>query len=208
MIDSAILDHFARHDHTLYRYLMTADNIIRVPTPKPVDTHFQELCEIVIGQQLSNKAADTIIARFRTLFTSFPLLPDQILATPHSELRSVGLSNAKANYVRNIADFALTQQLDWSALVNQADDDVRQTLLTIKGVGPWTVEMFLIFVLARPDVFSPGDLGLKKGMMKLYGLSEHQVPSQLTKLTQSWRPYRTIASLALWHCLDHEVTES
>jgi DNA-3-methyladenine glycosylase II len=162
------------------------------------------LLESITSQQLSVKAADTIFKRFLALFPDE--YPDPVLLTntPHENLRGVGLSNQKARYMHNTAAFFVEHQLfskDWSTL---SDSEIIQLLSSIKGVGKWTVEMILMFVLKRPDVFPIDDLGIRQAMIRLYeveleGKAQYQ---KLTEIAEAWRPYRTYACRYLWRWKD------
>lgn len=163
------------------------------------------LLESIASQQLSVKAADTIFKRFLALFpTEYPK-PELLVETPQETLRGVGLSNQKAQYMRNVAAFFMEHQLfekDWS---RYSDAEVVQLLSSIKGVGKWTVEMILMFVLRRPDVFPIDDLGVRQAMIRLYkveleGKAQYQ---RLTEIAESWRPYRTYACRYLWRWKDN-----
>lgn len=164
--------------------------------------HFLDLVEIITGQQLSIKAADTIFKRFLALFDANPD-PHQILALPTDQLRSVGFSNSKAAYVlqlaRAVEEGSLNLNLDY--LNGLTDEQITHQLTSIKGLGPWSAEMFLIFSLKRPDIFSVGDLGLRTAISRLYGLDREDKPAIL-QLSETWRPYRTSASRYLWASLD------
>lgn len=162
------------------------------------------LLESITSQQLSVKAADTIFKRFLALFPNGYPNAELLVDTPHENLRSVGLSNQKAQYMRNTAAFFIEHQLfekDWA---NYSDAEVIQTLSSIKGVGKWTVEMILMFVLRRPDVFPIDDLGVRQAMIRLYkveleGKAQYQ---RLTEIAEAWRPYRTYACRYLWRWKD------
>jgi DNA-3-methyladenine glycosylase II len=154
-----------------------------------------------VGQQLSGKAADTIFNRFKALFPN-GLLPETILKEADEKLRGVGLSNAKTKYIKDLAQRVLNQDLHLHSLVEMKDEEVIAELVKVKGIGNWTAEMFLIFTLQRPDVYSLGDLGLTKAVMKLYGYKEKPTADQLLKHSKIWSPYRSIASRALWKYLD------
>lgn len=162
------------------------------------------LLESITSQQLSVKAADTIFKRFLALFPNGYPKAELLVDTPPENLRSVGLSNQKAQYMRNTATFFIEHQLfekDWA---NYSDAEVIQTLSSIKGVGKWTVEMILMFVLRRPDVFPIDDLGVRQAMIRLYkveleGKAQYQ---RLTEIAEAWRPYRTYACRYLWRWKD------
>jgi DNA-3-methyladenine glycosylase II len=162
--------------------------------------HFLDLVEIVTGQQLSMKAAKSIFDRFLTLYGGNPT-PEVVLATPDEKLRSVGFSGSKVGYVKNIASAVAGGDLDLEHLATTSDEEIHKTLTKIKGLGPWSVDMFLIFSLKRPDVFSVGDLGLRSAIEKLYGIRRDDKKAILT-LAETWRPHRTLACRLLWSSLE------
>ncbi len=161
---------------------------------------FLDLVEIVTGQQLSIKAADTIFKRFLTLFPGKPESEDVVKLTVE-QLRSVGLSNSKANYVRNIAQAVTSGTLPLNSFENMPDEEIKKELIKIKGIGPWSAEMFLIFSLKRPDVFSVGDLGLRTAIENLYGIKRDNL-EKIEKLAETWHPHRTLACRLLWASLE------
>jgi DNA-3-methyladenine glycosylase II len=163
------------------------------------------LCRAIMSQQLSTKVADVIYKRFLDLFGGKEPTFDQIAAVPHEKLRGIGLSNAKATYVHNVAEFASTHGLDDKALNKMSDNDLVDYLTQIKGVGKWTVEMQLMFTLARPDVFSVDDYGIQVAMAELYALdptNKKQFKADMLRVAESWSPYRTYASMYLWRHKD------
>ena len=164
-------------------------------------SYFQALTREIIGQQLSGKAAKTIFGRFMELFGGTEPEPKFVLALSDDQLRGVGLSRSKANYIKNIAQAVLDETLDLKNIGNLPDSRVVEQLIKIKGIGQWTAEMFLMFTLGRENVFSHGDLGLKKGVTKIYGL-ESPSADELKKITQSWNPYKSFGSFALWASLE------
>ncbi|OGD71075.1 hypothetical protein A3A84_00860 [Candidatus Collierbacteria bacterium RIFCSPLOWO2_01_FULL_50_23] len=161
---------------------------------------FLNLVEIITGQQLSMKVADTIFKRFLALFPAKPE-PADVLEVPVEKLRSVGLSSSKANCVRNIAQAASTGALLLDRFEKFTDEEIKKELIKIKGIGPWSAEMFLMFSLKRPDVFSVGDLGLRTAIEKLYGIKRDNL-KKIEVLSQNWRPHRTLASRLLWASLE------
>jgi DNA-3-methyladenine glycosylase II len=166
---------------------------------------YLQLCNAIIGQQLSVKAAAAIKRRFLNLYTATPE-PIDIVQTSYEQLRSIGLSHAKANYVRNVAEFALQQGMEYRQLKQMTDDEVIEYLTQIKGVGRWTVEMLLMFTLAREDVFPVDDLGIQQTMQLVYGLPEMTKTAMretITQIASRWKPYRTYACLHLWHWKDN-----
>ncbi len=162
--------------------------------------HFLDLVEIVTSQQLSTKVANVIFKRFMGLFPDRPN-PKQVLNINLEKLRLVGLSNSKAHYVQNIAHAISSGNLPLDQLEKLSDDEIKKELIKIKGIGPWSAEMFLIFSLKRPDVFSLGDLGLRTAIEKLYGIKRDNL-KDIEKLADSWRPHRSLASRLLWVSLE------
>jgi len=160
---------------------------------------FKALCGIIIGQQLSTKAADTIFARFELLFDT-ELTPTDILASPSEKLREVGLSNAKVKYVKDLAEKVLSGELHIQQLRNMSDEEVIANLVKVKGIGTWSAEMFLIFNLGRENIFSHKDLGLLRGIEKNYNL-KNPTPAEIEIIVQKWHPYKSYGSIALWHAL-------
>ena len=167
------------------------------------------LCFSIIGQQLSTKVAATIRRRFLDLYPGKPS-PEQILATPHEALRSIGLSGAKANYVQNVARFTLESGMDPKTLHKMNNEEVIEYLTSIKGVGRWTVEMLLMFTLGREDVFAVDDLGIQQAMVKVYRLDnsdKKKFREDMLRISSRWSPYRTFACLHLWQHKDKKVSD-
>ncbi|MBT4177691.1 MAG: DNA-3-methyladenine glycosylase 2 family protein [Candidatus Marinimicrobia bacterium] len=165
--------------------------------------YFHSLTRAIIYQQLSGKAAKTISDRFIALYhgKDYPS-PKDVFDTEHEILRSVGLSNAKSHYVKNIAQAFMGCAIDAENIDNLEDEKIIQQLTSIKGVGPWTAEMFLIFTLNRPDVFPLGDLGVQKGFQQFFKLPDLPKPNEMEKRAEKWRPFRTIMSLYFWKVVD------
>jgi len=165
--------------------------------------YFKSLVRAIIYQQLSGKAAKTISDRFIALYDGkeYPT-PSDVLETDHELLRSVGLSNAKANYIKNIAQAFLNNTLDYKNLDYLDDETIMEQLVSIKGIGPWTAQMFLMFTLNRPDVFPTGDLGVQKGFQQFFKLKELPKPKDMEKRAEKWKPYRTVMSLYFWKVVD------
>jgi DNA-3-methyladenine glycosylase II len=160
----------------------------------------------IMSQQLSTKVADTIHKRFLNLYGGRSPLPEEILSTPLETLRSIGLSNAKTNYVHNVARFALEEGMDHGKLNKMDNEEVIGYLTRIKGVGRWTAEMLLMFSLGREDVFAVDDLGIQNAMIRLYKLDRTDKRSfreDLLRISGKWSPYRTYACLHLWHWKDN-----
>ena len=164
--------------------------------------YFEALVRAIVYQQLSGRAAATIYKRFKNLFikNKYPS-PIMVMEKSNEELRSVGLSNQKASYIHNIADAFYTGAIPKDINII-GDKEVIECLTTIKGVGPWTAEMFLMFTLNRPDVFPVTDLGIQKGFQLFFQLDKLPRPDQMIKNAEPWRPYRTLASWYLWRLVE------
>ena len=170
----------------------------------PRKNHFQSLVASVISQQLSTKAADTIEQRFVDIFGGKFPKPHQILRKTDVQLRKAGLSGSKVTYIKNIAEAVTSGSIKFKQLLKADDETVIAELTKIKGIGRWTAEMFLMFSLGRPDIFSHGDLGLKNAIKKLYKIDPTVHTKKYHKLIESWKPHRSIASRYLWKSLDSE----
>lgn len=167
------------------------------------DDAYGALLRAIVGQQLSVKAARTIYERLCALYGDRTPSPRELLATDPDELRGVGLSRAKANYLRDLAQHVEDGDLDLDALPDLPDDEVGEMLTRVKGLGQWTADMFLMFHLRRPDVLPVGDLGIRRAVQLRYELDELPSPAELTALAERWRPHRTLACLYLWASLDN-----
>jgi len=196
--------HFKKADPVIHKAMRSVDfDKWLIPNKNPSgQQYFQELCLNIIGQQLSGKAASKISQRFLN-FLGDPLSPQKLININDQNLRNLGLSWAKASYVKNIAKAYLDGSVEFEKFTDLEDEKIINELITIKGVGPWTAEMFLIFTLGREDVFSNGDLGLKKGLSKLYGLNTFN-SVEIKTITDMWIPYRTYGSITLWHSLENK----
>ena len=177
---------------------------IELPPRNPSSDIYSGLISSIVSQQLSLKAAATIHGRFLGLFKSEYPHADELLKFTDVEMRGVGLSGQKTKYVRNVAMFFQENSLfekDWNAL---SDNDIIVLLTEIKGVGRWTVQMILMFVLKRPDVFPILDLGIQHGMIEIYNLKQEkkELHIKMEKLSKKWQPHRTVACLYLWAVKD------
>jgi DNA-3-methyladenine glycosylase II len=166
---------------------------------------FSYLCRSIISQQLSTKVAAVISERFFLIFQGKKHLANQILAKQDEALRAVGLSNAKTQYIKNLASFYLEHKKAWSALHTLQDIEIVAFLTNIKGVGRWTVEMLLMFAMGREDIFPDDDLGIQQAMIRLYKLqadSKKELKIKMNQIASRWSPYRTYACLHLWKWKD------
>ncbi|MBO9573623.1 MAG: DNA-3-methyladenine glycosylase 2 family protein [Chitinophagaceae bacterium] len=165
------------------------------------------LCASIMSQQLSVKVAEVIFRRFLELYGKKEPTPQQIVDTPYDTLRGIGLSNAKVNYVKNVAQFAIDHGMDEKKLSKMSNEEVIEYLVPIKGVGRWTVEMLLMFALGREDVFAPDDLGIQNAMIETYkldGTNKKQLIEDMKRISLKWAPYRTYACLHLWDWKDNK----
>jgi DNA-3-methyladenine glycosylase II len=185
---------------------LMADVIASTPlsiVPSNGDAYYS-LLESIVSQQLSVKVADVIFGRFLKLFPEEYPHPLLLLAKDVTELRSVGLSQQKANYLLNVATFFeenKVSQLDWAVM---SDNEIIDFLTQIKGVGKWTVQMLLMFTIQRPDIFPVDDLGIQQGMVKLYELEEtgKNLKTRMLEISEAWKPHRTVASRYIWRWKD------
>ena len=162
------------------------------------------LVRSIVGQQLSTKAARTIYERLTALFDGHTPTPAELLAVDADRLRSAGLSRAKVSYLRSLAEHVVRGELELDRLGELGDEEVIAQLTAVKGLGPWTADMFLIFHLGRPDVLPVGDLGVRRAVQLAYGLDELPSAAALERLAEPWRPHRSLACLYLWRSLDNQ----
>ena len=155
------------------------------------------LCNLIIEQQISFKAAITIKKKFHDLISNKS--NKQILELENSTIQKVGVSFKKVEYIKNVLSFFTENHLD---LENLEQNEIEKKLIKIKGIGKWTIEMFLMFVVLKPDIFSFGDLALINSIKKNYGITEK---NEISKLTLSWSPFRTVASLLLWFSIEKNI---
>ena len=161
------------------------------------------LCLSIMSQQLSTKVAAVFKKRFLALYKGKPTA-QKIVDTPFETLRAIGLSNAKANYIQNVARFELEQGMSFSKLSKMSDEEVISYLTQIKGVGRWTVEMLLMFQLGRPDVLPVDDFGVRNGFRLAYGREAMPKPKELLEFGERWRPHRSAAAWYLWRATELE----
>ena len=168
--------------------------------PKPV-THFEALVESVISQQLAVKAADTIYARVKDL-TKGRMVPSRIADISEADMRAAGVSGAKFKTIQGLADAALSKKIKINTL-HEIDDDqlIFDQLTSLWGIGPWTVDMFMMFQLGRLDIWPTGDLGVRRGWEKIYALTDEIEPKELDKKGERFRPYRSVVAWYCWRAL-------
>ncbi|HUR42415.1 MAG TPA: DNA-3-methyladenine glycosylase [Verrucomicrobiae bacterium] len=169
---------------------------------------FHVLCSSVVSQQLSTKAADTIAKRLELLLGAKPhLQPADFATVTHEQLRGVGLSNAKARWLVEIARRTHAGEFSFAALDALDDEAAIEMLDALPGIGRWSAEMYLMFALVRLDLYSLGDLGLRRGVNVLYNKGRPLSDKRTLKLAERWSPYRTVASWYLWRS-GEETTDS
>src|SRR5437773_2617146 len=167
---------------------------------------FDALAESIAYQQLSGKAAATIFGRVRALYPRRKYLdPEQILVTPDDTLRLAGLSRNKIAALKDLAAKTIDGTVPSSrAFARMSDEEIIARLITVRGIGRWTVEMLLLFDLGRPDVWPVDDYGVRKGFAKTFGKRKLPTPKQLMKLGEKWRPHRSVAAWYFWRALDND----
>ncbi|MCW3114807.1 MAG: DNA-3-methyladenine glycosylase 2 family protein [Segetibacter sp.] len=159
----------------------------------------------IMSQQLSTKVAKVIYKRFLEIYGGDEPEPKQVLETAFETLRAIGLSNAKVNYVQNVARFCIENEITDTKFLSLTNEEIVDLLTQIKGVGKWTVEMLLMFTLGREDIFAVDDLGIQQAMVKVYKIptdDKKAVKEKMVKISSKWSPYRTYACLHLWNWKD------
>ena len=198
--------HYKKHlsrDKSLKQILHVIDEV-KLVNKKTV---YEELTASIISQQLSTKVARVIHQRFLSLFENEKINPQAVIDIDFEKLRGVGMSNAKATYVKEVARFAIEKGIHHKHISKLSDDEIVEYLTQIKGVGRWTVEMMLIFTLGREDVFAVDDLGIQQAMIHLYKIKttdKKKLRLKMLKIAETWQPYRTYACLYLWKWYDEK----
>lgn len=188
---STELEYLASQDEKLGEAMKKIGMIKREITPQP----FAMLLNSIVGQQISGRAAETVWNRVVNLCGD--ITPEKIGSMDLTEIQSCGMSMRKAGYIRGVADACLNGSVNFSAFSQMSDNEIIHTLTKLHGVGVWTVEMLLIFSMGRPDIVSFNDFGIRKGMMKLYGL-EKLSKEVFNEYRRRYSPYGTTASFYLW----------
>lgn len=172
----------------------------RIELPPPVG-NFETLASSIVSQQLSTASAAAIWARLVALLDR-EVRPEILIDQSTEDLRAVGLSRPKIEYLRALSRAFIDDPEDYRNLHRMSDEEVIEHLTRIKGIGVWTVHMFLIFTLLREDVFPIGDLGIRRAIERLYFDGETRPPAELVQVADPWRPFRSVASLYLWKSVD------
>ena len=189
--------HFQKMDPVLYSLIKKVGPVEAIK-PRSQSVYFQSICREIIGQQLNGKVARVIFDRFTKLFPNQKIIPEYLLKISDAKIRKTGASWSKVSFVKDLAKKVVKGELKLAKLKHLNDEQVITELTKVKGIGPWTAQMFLMFTLGREDVFSKGDLGLRKAITKLYGNRE------IESIIRKWSPYKTYASLVLWKSQDKE----
>jgi len=195
-----VKSHFAKVDPALLAVLETVD-LNDWFEDSSSDDHFYNLARNIIYQQLAGKAASTIFGRFEALVGG-KVKPEKVVQFEDQAFRDVGLSWAKAKYVKDLAAKVISGEVVLNKIGTLDNENVIKELTKVKGIGRWTAEMFLLFTLHRENIFSYGDLGLRNGFAKLYGIVDPK-PDQIKAVVDLWAPYESYGSISLWHHLDN-----
>jgi DNA-3-methyladenine glycosylase II len=164
---------------------------------------FETLVRSIVYQQLNGRAALTIYNRLAVAVAEDPLTPQGVLRLRPARMRTLGLSKQKLTYIRELARMTRDGELDFTRYPAMEDSAIIENLTQVKGVGVWTVHMFLIFALRRVDVLPTGDLGVRLAMKKAYELADLPKPAEMERIAAPWRPYCSVASWYLWRSLDN-----
>lgn len=196
------LNHFETADPLIFNILkeMTPRELVR---EEDTQKYFHSLASSIVSQQLSTKVADVIMARVEALMPE-GITPSAVLALEDQQLRDVGMSWSKVSFFKDLAQKTLAQEIAFHQFIDWEHEQIIEELTKVKGIGRWTVEMFLMFTLGQPDVFSIGDGGLKAAVKNLYGLDAKNDKEKIEQLAMRWSPYRSYASLALWRSLENK----
>ena len=184
-------DYLKSKDEKMSRLIEKVGHIYRTVNPDL----YSCLTDSIVGQQISTAAHNTIRGRILEKFGT--LTPEKVVEIPDEELKSVGISYRKAGYIKDFSQKIVNGEFDIASLNDMSDDEAIEKLVSLKGVGKWTAEMMLTVSMSRPDVLSYGDLAIRRGIMKLYGLEELS-EAEFHRLTDKFSPYRTTAALYFW----------
>ncbi len=198
-----IIHHFKKNDPILYSVIEKNISFQELEVSRS-NNYFHSLCREIIGQQLASKAAHKIFERFLALFPKKKVTPEYTLTIPEQKIRDAGPAWSKVRFIKGLAQKIVAKEIDLKKLDGLENELVYNELRKIKGIGPWTTEMFLMFAMGREDVFSHGDYGLRKAIKLLYKFKKEPTQKQVEKIVQKWSPYRTYGCLILWEILDND----
>lgn len=194
-------EHFSKYDLTISKLMTTYPE----PTFEPHKNYYQELISTIVSQQLSVKAAATIESRLKNLFDGQLPTPPEILEKDTEELRSAGISRPKVGYMKDLAEKVIDGTVEFDTIEEQSNEAIIQTLTQVKGIGEWTVHMFLMSCMGRLDVLPYGDLGIRNGVTSLYGLKNIATTQDVKNIAvnNNWHPYESVASWYIWQSLNN-----
>lgn len=195
--------HFQKNDPILYDAFSKLTTIHNYELQRSED-YFASLCREIVGQQLNGKVARIIYERFLKLFPNKKVTAPTVIKIKDEMIRGTGMAWSKVRFIKDLSQKVIEGQLKLDVIDKLRNDDVIKELTKVKGIGPWTAEMFLMFALGRPDVFSHGDYGLKKAIMRMYGFKKEPSKTRIEKIVSKWSPYRTYACCILWESLDNK----
>ena len=198
---TAAMAHLRRRDRGLAPVIKAHGAPLLTPTRNPLES----LGRAIVYQQLSGAAAGTIYKRFTALYRGRFPTPAALVATPEATLRACGLSFAKIRALHDLAAHVIDGRVVPRRLPAMTDDEVFAMLLPVRGIGPWSVHMFQMFALCRPDILPTGDLGVQKGMVRHFGLRKLPTPERMVTLAEPWRPFRTVGAWYMWRVLEGEA---
>ncbi len=198
-----VLNHFKKNDPKLYTAIRAFKGNLR-DGPQVQKDLFASLCRTIVGQQLSGNAANSIWRKFSSLFPRKKPRPCNIITCNDVTLRESGLSFAKIRSIRDLSERISNRSLKLPSLRKKTSEEAREALQEVIGIGPWSSEIFLMFSLGHEDMFPLGDLGLQKGIQKIYKLRTLPDKKKIESLSKKWSPYRTYAACAIWSILDNQ----
>lgn len=194
-----VVTHFLKNDPTLHALIEKCGEI-KLPKSEEL---FLELCDHIISQQLSIKASMAILNRFIELFPNKKLDPKTLLELTDQQVRDVGISWSKIKYLKDLAQKIVDKEINLEELDKLEDEEIIQELIKVKGIGRWTAEMFLMSSLGREDIFSYGDLGIRKAIQRVYKLDHEPTQQEAEEISKNWQPYRSFACKILWRSLEN-----
>ena len=198
-------DHVARALRHLRKSDPVLADVIRRVGPFQLESRrgrFQSLVRSILAQQISTAVARSMLRKLEARLAPNKLTPESLGRLSFDDLRGLGLSRQKASYLQDLTEKVVSKTVKLHRVHRLTDDEIIDELIQVKGIGRWTVQMFLIFCLGRPDVFAPDDFGLRSAIQRLYGLSELPKRAEAEEIAAPWRPHATIASWYLWRSLE------
>jgi DNA-3-methyladenine glycosylase II len=190
--------HLKKNDKVLAKIIIK----VKMEERKLNDDYLEAIVESIIYQQISGKAGDAILKKFKALYKDALPSPKQFLATSEDKVRKAGISPQKYSYLKDLYGRVQSGKLELRKFKIMESEKIIAELDEVRGIGRWTAEMFLISSLGRTDVIPMDDLGIRKGIQKAYRLKKLPEKKQIIKLTKNWQPYGTIASIYMWRSLD------